>query len=278
MPKLLKTFVYSVLSMFSIYISHVYGGLSKDSATLKYNLVKGLPDIYLDAQSEKIGHTWTNGYVWEKHLIQKFYSLLPKDDFFVVFDLGAQTGCFSLLAKYFPNSTWYSFEPIEEAATTLKKNLMLNDVHNVFVYQTAVADISGKITLKMPAMHEWGLATIGPNVLRFTPVSQREVDCIDLDSFIAVHNIKKIHFMKLDTEGSELYILRGARKMIMRDLPIILMEYNETNMKQCGVCKEDIHVFLAEMGYEWQLVSNEDILCIPIKALTLNLKTKPIRI
>jgi hypothetical protein len=70
--------------------------------------------------------------------------------------------------------------------------------------------------------------------------------------------------MKLDTEGSEYLILRGAQKMIKRDRPIMLIEYNETNMRQCGVCKEDLNNLLIELGYSWQLVSTEDILCIPI--------------
>lgn len=234
--------------------------------SIRYNLVEGLPDIYVTPMSEKIGHTWVNGNVWEKHLICKFYSLLTScDHSFVVIDLGAQTGCFSLLAKYFPNSTWYSFEPIQEAVATLKENLIINDINNVFVYQMAASDVTGKTTLKMPAMNAWGLATIGANPQRFATVIEREIECIELDRFVEEKQIGKVHFMKLDTEGSELYILRGAKKMIMRDSPIILMEYNEINMGQCGVLKEDIDKFLKEMGYEWQLVSNEDILCIPKK-------------
>lgn len=70
--------------------------------------------------------------------------------------------------------------------------------------------------------------------------------------------------MKLDTEGSELFILQGAKKMILRDHPIMLLEYNETNMKQCGILKHDLDKFLMEIGYEWKLISNEDILCTPI--------------
>lgn len=243
----------------------VYGKAQKDAWALKYNLVNGQPDIYISPVSEKIGHTWSNGHIWEKHLIQKFYSLLPSNDFFVVFDLGAQTGCFSLLAKFFPNSAWYSFEPIKEAADTLQENVQLNEIHNVFVQQAAVADFSGKITLRMPDMGNWGLSTIGSNVLRFDTMFEREINCITLDNFVEKNNIKKVHFMKLDTEGSELRILRGAQKMIMRDHPIMIMEYNETNMKQCGVSKQDVDNFLMEMGYEWKLISSEDILCVPIK-------------
>lgn len=231
---------------------------------LPYNLVEGLPDIYLDPFSELIGHTWVAGVVWDKPLIQKFYSVLAAhNEFFVVLDLGAQTGSFSLLAKYFPNSHWYSFEPIQEAADTLKANLRLNNIQNVSVYQMAASDSSGSAILKLPLQDAWGLATLGSNVLRFTPVTERKVECIDLDSFVAANHIEKVHFMKLDTEGWELYILRGAANLIRRDHPVILMEYNQPNIAQCNVLPGDIQRFLREMGYEWKLVSTEDILCTP---------------
>jgi FkbM family methyltransferase len=256
-----KVYIIISLSLVSLFSLSAH----KDITKLSYNLVHGLPPIYIDAHSEKIGHTWSNGTVWEQHLIQKFYALLPKNEFFVVLDLGAQTGCFTLLAKYFPNSAWYAFEPITEAATTLQNNLTLNDIHNVSVHQMAVTDFSGTITLKMPSMHAWGLSTIGSNPMRFTPVMEREIQCINLDSFIDAQKINKVHFMKLDTEGSELSILRGAQKMIMRDRPIMLIEYNDINMQQCSISKQELHAFLKELGYTWQLVSTEDILCIPNK-------------
>lgn len=253
------------LSVLLVLNYSVFGNIIEQrNNRLRYNLVEGLPDIYITAQTEKIGHTWSHSIVWDKPLIQKFYSILPANDFFVVIDLGAQTGSFSLLAKYFPNSAWYAFEPIKEAIDVLKDNLKLNNIQNVAVFMVAVTDFSGKITLNMPAMNEWGLSTIGQNVLRFTPCIQREVECIDLDSFVEAKQIPKVHFMKLDTEGAEYFILSGARRMIMRDHPIMIMEYNEINMKQCGICKQDIDNLLAELGYEWRLISSEDILCVPI--------------
>lgn len=228
-----------------------------------YNLVKHEPDIYIHPYSEKIGHTWRDGIVWDKPLIEKFYLLLPKNECFVMLDVGAQTGSFSLLAKYFTNSKWYSFEPIKEATETLIKNLALNHISNVSVFQLACSNFSGKTTLKMPVMQDWGLATIGSNVQRFTAISERSIECITLDDFVAMHNLKKIDFMKIDTEGAELLILQGARKMIERDHPVILMEYNPINMRQCGVRKEEVEDFLSSIGYKWELVSSEDILCFP---------------
>jgi len=263
MNKLLRVFFYCSVCILSTL--NLYGDSDDEKNTrLKYNLVEGLPDVYLDPNSEKIGCTWVNNLVWDKPLIQQFYSLLPAQDFFVVLDIGAQTGSFTLLAKYFPNSTWHAFEPIQEAVNTLKENLKLNDIENVEVNQIAATDFSGQITLKMPGMDAWGLSTIGANPLRFTTVFERIIECIDLDSYVEHQNIKKVHFMKLDTEGSELYILRGAKKMIMRDHPIMIMEYNRTNMSQCNVTPEELDNLLNEMGYAWKLISSEDILCIPV--------------
>lgn len=229
----------------------------------EYHLIDGKPLVSIDDEAERIGHTWSGGSVYERHLIQKFYNLLPREEPFVAFDIGAQTGCFSLMAKFFPSSQWYAFEPIVEAATVLQKNLALNGIDNVHVENVALSDISGTAYLAMPDKGNWGLATIGSNPLRFAAQSQREVPCIDLDSFVELHGIKKVHFMKLDTEGAELLILRGAKNMLLRDHPVIVMEYNETNMKQCGITKNEVDAFLIEMGYAWRLISSEDILCTP---------------
>jgi FkbM family methyltransferase len=233
-----------------------------------YTIVQGRKPVVVDPVSETIGHTWSRkSGVWEQHLIQKFYELLPSDEPFIAFDLGAQTGAFSLMAAYFPRSQWYAFEPLAEAAEQLARNCALNGIQNVMITQGAVADYTGVTTISMPDRANWGLSTIGATPLRFRPVSTREVPVITLDEFVEQHNIPRVHFMKLDTEGSEYYILRGAQKMIARDHPIIIMEYNETNMRQCGVCKEDLHALLSSLGYTWQLVSTEDILCIPCRSI-----------
>src|SRR3990167_246209 len=174
----------SIQNVFILALFCLIAGILKANYMIPYNLITGLPNIYVTFESEKIGHTWSNGNVWEKHLIERFYSLLPQNEHFVVFDLGAQTGCFSLLAKYFPNSRWYAFEPIHEAAAELKKNLDFNNISNVSIYHAAVTNYSGKTILNMPVMNEWGLSTIGENVQRFSTVMKREIECVDLDSFV----------------------------------------------------------------------------------------------
>lgn len=234
----------------------------------EYNLVVGEPNVYITDETEKIGETWNSGTVWEKDLIELAYKKLKlQKGPFVFFDVGAQTGSFTLLSKYFPNSRWYAFEPIKEAAVELTKNLKLNDVYNVSVHQVAVSDSSGLATLKLPKNYNWGLSTLGGSPERFGNFIERKVKTISLDGFAKDNNIKNVNFIKIDIEGWELYALKGTRSLIKENMPIILMEFNLINLKQCGVDKDDVYKFLDDMGYEYKLVSNEDLLCLPKKTL-----------
>lgn len=231
---------------------------------IKYNLVYELPDIVISEQTEKLGETWNRGEVWEKHLINAFFGLMnQKTEPFVVLDVGAQTGCFTLLSKFLPFSQWYAFEPIQEAADLLKGNLEANAIQNVEVHQLAISDQAGSALLKLPIDCHWGLTTLGSTPKRFGTYNTRYVECMDLDTFVMNKEIKKVDYIKIDTEGWELYVLRGGKEMIKRDRPTILMEFNRINMEQCQVNPDDIIGFLRELDYEWTLVSTEDLLCTP---------------
>lgn len=240
-----------------------YGEDARQNAKV-YNLVNGLPNIYLLPMSEQIGVTWSYGNVWDKSVIEKFYSLIAaKNDHCTVLDVGAQTGSFTLLAKFLPHSEWHAFEPIQEAAETLSGNLSINDIYNVTVVQKAASNVPGVATLKLPPLNDLGLATLGSNVLRFTPVQEREVACIDLDGYVDALAIQKVDFIKIDTEGWELNVLKGGEKMLRRDRPVILMEFNVTNMQQCNVTPREIETYLDSLGYDWKSISSDDILCMP---------------
>jgi FkbM family methyltransferase len=143
-----------------------------------------------------------------------------------VIDVGAQTGCFSLLSKFCPNSRWYAFEAIQEAADILNNLLVANEIHNVSVYPIAVSNEPGFAALKLPSDSHWGLSTLGADPKRFNEYTTRSVECIDLDTFVEKEKINKVDFIKIDVEGWELFVLQGGKEMIKRDKPIILMEFN----------------------------------------------------
>lgn len=229
---------------------------------IAYNLVSGLENVYISQKTEEIGATWVDGNVWDKPLIEKCHSILAGlEEGFVFLDVGAQTGSFTLLAKYFPHSRWYAFEPIKEAADELIANLALNGIKNTTVYNACVSNQSGSAILKLPTDSHWGLATLGTSPLRFHQHNERKVEAITLDEYAIQNGIERVNFIKIDTEGWELFVLEGGKNLIAQHKPLILMEFSAVNMRQCGVTEADVCAFLNDLGYQWELVSSEDILC-----------------
>jgi len=240
----------------------------------KYRLVIDMPKVFVSNESERCGATWIQtekqNRVWDQKTIEKFYHVMQKNGSnsdFVVFDIGAQTGCFTLLAKFFPHSKWYAFEPIKEASHELQRNLAKNRIQQVAVYPCAVSNKQGVVNLKLPSDTHWGLATLGSTPHRFKEYQVRQVPSIVLDEFATSNNIQKVDFMKIDTEGWEFFVLQGARNLIRKYSPVILMELNEDNLIQTGVTKKDIYQLLEEMNYTYESFSEDDILCRPIRKI-----------
>ena len=244
---------------------HQDPNLKIPSTSFSYSLIEGLAHVLISPETEKIGATWTDGKVYDRPLIKLFYdNLLKKEkEEFVVLDIGAQTGSFTLLSKYFPQSRWYAFEPIAEAAEQLAVNLALNGISNTSVFPACVSQKSGTEILKLPQDSHWGLATLGARPLRFKSCKERKVASISIDDFINQEAINRVDFIKIDTEGWEWYVLQGAKETIKKYQPVILMEFNPQNMEQCHLNKGQLLRLLKELNYTWELVSHEDILCTP---------------
>jgi len=258
----LKFFLHT--SLISLPLLGTQMDLSEKGVNTKtYNLVYDQPNILITEEAEKLGCSWKNGEVWDKPLINRFYSLLKnRTGPVTVLDIGAQTGTFTLLSKFLPGSKWYAFEPIKEAADILQLNLRLNNIKNVEVYPYAISNRSGRDILKLPEYSQLGLATLGRKPLRFNQFTCREIECLELDIFISEKNISKVDFIKIDTEGWEFFVLQGGKKMLTRDRPVILMEFNPVNMRQCGIYRRQIVELLNDLNYEWELLF-EDIICTP---------------
>lgn len=210
------------------------------------------------------GYTWNyNGGIWDKGTVELFASLIREDS--VVIDVGAQSGLFTLLAKFFPLAEWHSFEPAPVNRKLLEENLSLNKIQNVTVYPVALGEENGEVTLHICPQH-LGLNTIGTNVTRFQNGEDVRVPLNRLDD---LWKEKKLHLMKIDTEGAELDILRGGKETILREQPLILLEYNGTNLSQCGHTLEELDRFVEEeLGYEFVFRSSDDALIKPRDLIT----------
>ena len=144
---------------------------------------------------------------------------LKKDDTFI--DVGANNGYFSLLASTLVGKKGrvFAFEPNPRAINKLKKSIKLNKFKNIKAFNIA---LGSRNTIK-----KLYLSTIEDGLNSF-------VNKQDTKGFIKSQikkldslNIKnKIDFIKIDVEGYELDVLKGSKRVLMYNNPIIIFEYN----------------------------------------------------
>ena len=202
-----------------------------------------------------------NGEIWEKKSLNYFYSLINKNDKVNIVDIGANVGLYSLYAKYLPNSQFYSYEPFKFTYDLLNDNIKINNITNVQTYNIGLSDKKGKTILNV-CLSQDGLNTMGANPLRFNDIHPVEVEIDTLDNIFYNNNIK-VDFIKIDTEGYEYNILKGGEKTIKKYKPIIQLEYNLTNMKQCDINPEQLLNYINELGYKQHNIIDEELIIIP---------------
>jgi FkbM family methyltransferase len=188
-----------------------------------------------------------NGKLWENLSLQQFFRNIDNQRKLTIVDVGAQSGLYSLFAKFLPNSTFYSFEPYSPTFDLLNENLILNNIKNVNTYNMGLSNNSGYATLNTCISHN-GLHTMGNVLKRFQDVNQINIKTITMDDFFFKNDIP-IDYLKIDTEGFEYWILMGGIKTINKYKPIIQLEWNIINMEQCGVTESMLNDIMNDFCY-----------------------------
>jgi FkbM family methyltransferase len=143
----------------------------------------------------------------------------------VIFDIGANTGLYSLIAKTLnPNARVFAFEPIKRIGDKLKYNIALNN-YDINVVEKAVSNNNGTAIIYDYDIEHVYSATLNEN---FT-FSQRgsvetKVETITLDKFIEVNNLPGVDLIKIDVETHEPEVLEGFSKYLRLYKPAILIE------------------------------------------------------
>lgn len=153
-----------------------------------------------------------------------------------VVDVGANLGYYTLLAALLtgPEGRVYAFEPAPSTFKTLLRNIELNAAPNVEVYEAALSDTHGVVSLIEGAQDDFN--RIGPA----GEGARREAPCWTLDQFVEANRIQRVDLVKVDIEGAEHKFLLGARKTIQRFRPIIVIELNPATLSLYGSTVQDV--------------------------------------
>jgi FkbM family methyltransferase len=183
----------------------------------------------------------------ERYEAKMIRRLLDKGEIF--WDIGANIGYFSLLAAATLQHSGQviSFEPGQVAYARLMDNIGLNPFRNIATFNLAVTDREGEAALHLAAETADGCASLygaGPEV-----TAQEICRTVSLDGFAQSHGLPGPDFIKIDVEGAELFVLRGAREMLAVSRPLLLVELKAETLAASGTDKREVQELLAGYGY-----------------------------
>lgn len=154
----------------------------------------------------------------------------------VVFDIGANVGFFSLLASRLvgPRGTVYAFEPLPVNVQALRRHSELNGSENLRIVDAAVSDRDGVGSFRQVANPSMGGLSDGGGL---------EVRTLALDEAIESGQLLEPDFLKIDVEGAELSVLKGAKGLLARKHPVIVLSAHGWRLFEA--CRE----LLSDSGY-----------------------------
>jgi FkbM family methyltransferase len=189
-------------------------------------------------------HYWS-GPSEDARLFAFLSAALPPDG--VYLDIGGNVGVYVAALARARSSPLraVTFEPIATSAAILRETLALNGVEGARVEEVALSSAPGVLRLSnFPA---------GLNNFWVTDsardVPQVEVPKMTLDGWMDANPGILPHAMKIDVEGHELEVLKGAQRTLRTYKPALVIECHCASWQELGVSRREFVELVASLGY-----------------------------
>jgi FkbM family methyltransferase len=164
----------------------------------------------------------------------------------VVYDIGANVGFYSLLAAHLtgPTGRVYAFEPLHRNVEFIRRHAALNRFETIEIFEAAVSDQAGD------AFFDPGVSIATGHLSDSGTVSVHQVR---LDDMLAEGVIVPPQTMKVDVEGAEFAVFRGAQTLLEMYRPLIFLDTHG----------RDVHAQTIEMlagyGYQFEVLDGRPL-------------------
>ena len=177
----------------------------------------------------------------------------------VIIDVGANTGSFTKLARASApaHCMIHSFEPDAASYKKLTHLVDTQGLTNVFCRESAVGEEVEKKTFQIKARSVLNSFYTHP---RTETTASVVIPVTTLDAYCHEHKITRIDFLKIDTEGHDLFVLRGAKELLKeKRIDCIQFELAQESV-YAKVFLKDFTDLLSSYGYEVYKLRSQDLL------------------
>ena len=195
-------------------------------------------------RGDSVSECILTGEGWDIQL-QEVLDELEVEDGSEVIEIGANIGASLVpIAANFPQLNFHCIEPVPEFFDLLKLNAASFGADNVQIYQCAIGNDAGE-DVKIHV--GYGTAGLSSQVYHTANMGTLHLPSQTLDSFAGED---RVALLKIDVDGHELNVLRGASQLLRRDHPRIFMEYSPSYMSDPGGDAAKFRDLLHGAGYE----------------------------
>jgi FkbM family methyltransferase len=138
--------------------------------------------------------------------------------------------------------------------------VLSNPIGNIGILPYACWDAATELTFYCETSGHSGKSSVRPadeNFREAVKVPARDIDSLS--------GLGTVHLIKVDVEGAELHVLRGARQLLKRDLPILILEVTDSYLRSMGGSARELVDFTVDLGYHGYRIDGTD-LC-PLESL-----------
>lgn len=190
----------------------------------------------------------------------KLYSLVKEND--IVFDVGTNVGETLLnFGKLVGRGGFvYGFEPDDRNFNNVQKNIGLNDLKNLHVFNVGVSETKASVKLYRVDPHNLGMNRIlsEEESAKFDDYTVIETDT--LDNIVAENKIEQVDVIKLDIEGYEMHALRGGIETLRRFRPKLFIEVGYSRLISNGTSPTEMVELLNGIGYVVRHAETDEVI------------------
>ncbi len=168
-------------------------------------------------------------------------------------DVGAHIGYYSLKAAAVvgPSGHVIAIEPNPETIQRLRDNIRASGASIITVQPVACYDSEATLDLYSAPRSNTGESSISRiNASQEGPIlTSYRVRARSLDTIITEMGVSRVDVIKIDVEGAELMVLKGAMETLAKYRPFLVVELNEWQLRSMGTSSDEVIRFLHSHGY-----------------------------